>query len=71
MDDTQKDYLTVRHVSAFMEQLGIVRGFSIDSINRKLAKGQFPKPHLKSSNTRYWTKHDITDWVDDGMPKVA
>ena len=71
MEDSQKDLITVKQVKSFMQELGFYRGFSKDSVNRKLGKGQFPKPHCRSSNTRYWAKYDISDWVHDGMQKVA
>lgn len=49
------DYITVKEVAAMLK-------CSVDSIWRKLRKGQFPEPSRKIG-TR-WNKQEVTTWMN-------
>tara|TARA_R110000796_G_C14449770_1_gene423301 strand:+ start:281 stop:532 length:252 start_codon:yes stop_codon:yes gene_type:complete len=57
-----KHFILLGEIPALMQELGINRGFSRASINRKILDGTFNVKCIKSGQTRLWRPTDIISW---------
>ena len=57
-----RTYITLGEIPTLMDELGISRGFSRASINRKILNGTFNVKCIKSGATRLWNPQDIISW---------
>ena len=57
-----KHFITLGEIPTLMKELGISRGFSRASINRKILDGTFDVKCIKSGSTRLWNPEHIISW---------
>jgi len=65
---SDKTLITLGQIPTLMEELGINRGFSRASINRKILDGKFDVLCIKSGHTRLWRPTDIISWWNRQVP---
>jgi len=59
---SDKNYITLGEIPSLMAELGINRGFSRASINRKILNETFDVKCIHSGHTRLWRPCDIISW---------
>jgi len=58
-------FITLEEIPDIMSIMGINRGFSRASLNRKIADGTFNVPCIKEGNCRYFKAKDIIAYLDN------
>ena len=52
-------FFTLKEIPNVMEAIGVKRGFSRSSLNRKISQGKFDVPYIMSGATRLFRPQDI------------
>ncbi|MDC0032275.1 hypothetical protein OAJ23_02330 [Pelagibacteraceae bacterium] len=52
-------FITLKEIPNVMEAIGVKRGFSRSSLNRKIAQGNFDVPYIMSGHTRLFRPSDV------------
>jgi hypothetical protein len=58
----QDQFVTMGEIPAVMESIGIHKGFSRASLNRKIVSGEFDVPYIKSGGVKLFRPTEIVSW---------